>query len=1022
MRPLRLEVEAFGPFATRQVVDFDDVGSEGLFLIWGPTGAGKSFLLDALCFALYGRAASDRPLPQLHSDHARSARPTVQLTFRLGGDEWTVTREAPRWKVRRDGSVDQATSSAVLERRVAGATERVASKVRDVDHVLRERIGLSLDEFRRVVLLPQGRFEQVLKATSAEREALLTSIFGTGIFEEVAESLAASARAHAREVDEVVHAQSRRREAATQEVHRLRLDLPRLDDVEEAMGLLDPGSARVDQSVLDGWVEGLTQVEAALVVRTDEALAQQRATRAEADATSRRQAAWDTRAALVSTRDALVAQTDAIAAAREQAAAAERAERVVARLDTAERTDRLLVEARAGLDAVAGRVADAFSAVPAPVGPVQAIARTEAADVLAADDGWLHDAAEITVEARRAVRDAGKALTKAEAAAAASVEAQTAAEAASAQVATLVQQIAQAADADTEAQAAEAAATDAAVRQPVVAAEAARLDGLLAASDRLPAAIAAVAEAEAVHAAAVDAAQAARDASLDLRARQLDGMAAELAADLADGDPCPVCGAAEHPSPADPVDGAPTRADVDRAETVASMATERREAARVALEARRAEHAQVLATAGEASTDRATVDAAREAARAEGQHLAALVAAGAAARTARERRAELVTAATEERARAERLVVEHHERARASATRADELLGQAAAVIGDGRGTDCAQRAQQALDRLIRELVSLADVRRDLAVAHAAATEAATALAQALEEEAFSDGGAVRTARLGRTERRELAARVDVWDSESARVAVELAHETLADLPDERPDAGPARARAAEAEARAQALVEAKVRVGTAHERVTSLVAQHGDDAAVLAVAEAEAEVRHRLAEICSGRGGDRVSLQRWVLGAHFATICERANRRLEVMTAGRYALRVHTGSTRGAGAGLDLRVLDAHTGEEREVASLSGGETFQASLALALGVADVVSERTGGIALDVLFVDEGFGTLDPDSLHLALDELDRLRAGGRMVGVISHVAGLRERIQSGLEVRRGRDGSTVHVGSTPVA
>ena len=122
MRPLRLEVEAFGPFATRQVVDFDDVGAEGLFLIWGPTGAGKSFLLDALCFALYGRAASDRPLPQLHSDHARGTRPTVRLTFRLGGDEWTVTREAPRWKVRRDGSVDQATSSAVLERRVAGAT------------------------------------------------------------------------------------------------------------------------------------------------------------------------------------------------------------------------------------------------------------------------------------------------------------------------------------------------------------------------------------------------------------------------------------------------------------------------------------------------------------------------------------------------------------------------------------------------------------------------------------------------------------------------------------------------------------------------------------------------------------------------------------------------------------------------------------------------------------------------------------------------------------------------------------
>ena len=182
-------------------------------------------------------------------------------------------------------------------------------------------------------------------------------------------------------------------------------------------------------------------------------------------------------------------------------------------------------------------------------------------------------------------------------------------------------------------------------------------------------------------------------------------------------------------------------------------------------------------------------------------------------------------------------------------------------------------------------------------------------------------------------------------------------------------------------------------------------------------VAEAEHAVRHRLAEVCSGRSGDRVSLQRWVLAAHFATICDRANRRLATMTDGRYTLRVHTGSQRGARAGLDLRVHDAHNDQEREVTSLSGGETFQASLALALGVADVVAERSGGIRLDVLFIDEGFGTLDPDALHLALDELDRLRAGGRMVGVISHVAGLRERIPAGIEVRRERDGSHVRMG-----
>jgi exonuclease SbcC len=111
--------------------------------------------------------------------------------------------------------------------------------------------------------------------------------------------------------------------------------------------------------------------------------------------------------------------------------------------------------------------------------------------------------------------------------------------------------------------------------------------------------------------------------------------------------------------------------------------------------------------------------------------------------------------------------------------------------------------------------------------------------------------------------------------------------------------------------------------------------------------------------------------------------------------------------------------VLDAYTGEEREVASLSGGETFQASLALALGVADTVQAHSGGVGLGALFIDEGFGSLDPDSLQLAMDELDRLREGGRMIGLISHVSALRERIRTGIRVVAGDRGSRVEVGAT---
>lgn len=110
--------------------------------------------------------------------------------------------------------------------------------------------------------------------------------------------------------------------------------------------------------------------------------------------------------------------------------------------------------------------------------------------------------------------------------------------------------------------------------------------------------------------------------------------------------------------------------------------------------------------------------------------------------------------------------------------------------------------------------------------------------------------------------------------------------------------------------------------------------------------------------------------------------------------------------------------MLDAHTGEERKVSTLSGGETFQASLALALAVADAVQHHAGGLRMEALFIDEGFGSLDADALELAMDTLDQLRAGGRSVGVISHVASMRERIRTGVEVVPSEDGSTVRVGA----
>jgi exonuclease SbcC len=174
------------------------------------------------------------------------------------------------------------------------------------------------------------------------------------------------------------------------------------------------------------------------------------------------------------------------------------------------------------------------------------------------------------------------------------------------------------------------------------------------------------------------------------------------------------------------------------------------------------------------------------------------------------------------------------------------------------------------------------------------------------------------------------------------------------------------------------------------------------------------------LADTFAGTGGNnalRMRLSSFVLAARLERVADLANERLALMGEGRYRLQHSDGlAARGARSGLGLRVLDLWTGQTRDTATLSGGEAFMASLALALGLADAVREESGGFDLQTLFVDEGFGTLDDESLEQVMAVLDALREGGRAVGVVSHVAELRSRIPCQITVDKTESGSTVHV------
>jgi exonuclease SbcC len=178
-----------------------------------------------------------------------------------------------------------------------------------------------------------------------------------------------------------------------------------------------------------------------------------------------------------------------------------------------------------------------------------------------------------------------------------------------------------------------------------------------------------------------------------------------------------------------------------------------------------------------------------------------------------------------------------------------------------------------------------------------------------------------------------------------------------------------------------------------------------------------EAAVIERLANSVAGRAPNtlKMNLETFVLAAELEEIVAAANLRLDEKTQGRYRLQhTHSRAARGAASGLGIEVLDAYTGHARPVQSLSGGETFLASLALALGLAEVVTARAGGIRLDTLFIDEGFGSLDADSLEIAMRTLDELRQGGRVIGVISHVETMKDQLPAQLLVEATDQGPSV--------
>ncbi|MCM2391637.1 AAA family ATPase [Streptomyces albipurpureus] len=1050
MRLHRLTITAFGPFSGEQEIDFDALTAGGIFLLHGATGSGKTSVLDAVCFALYGTVPGARQSPgtSLRSDHAAAGVFTeVVLELSVGGRRLEISRRPAQLRPKKNGkglTPERAQSWLREYDEATGQWQALSRSHQEIGEEITQLVGMNRDQFCQVVLLPQGDFARFLRADAEARGRLLGRLFDTRRFAAVEERLAErrrAAEARVRAGDEQLLAVAHRMEQAAGAAGAdwpvpsqqpgdpglgesvltwaaiARSAAGERADIAEHQLLAAESRGTTARSLLDGERElHHLQQRYENAQRRHEALSLHRAEHEQA------QARWERAAKAERVRPALRLRDDA---EHEHQSASRTRESTRGRLPSdmadagAEQLsalERRLRQDLGGLDA-ARRAETRCAAIDEERAELDRRSRDDD-DILAEALGWLDGWDTLRHGCRERITRAQEAATRSGHLAARLGPART--------------RLGAAQERD---------------RLTVRREEAAQR--LLGARD---------------HSAA------AKENWLDLKERRLRGIASELAANLTPGAPCTVCGSAEHPHPA-PLDG-------DRvepaAEDAAYEAYSRAEAAKAAAEREGAVLDESLARARQQARavphtlsggpesaggtgagsvsgasfldpEGASGDLALEADPASGDaagcgpSVAELMSLVSRLEREREQAHDLASglhAAQEaldhaEREHQERLAVRQQVERRTAArtSRRDALDEEQRALsaelerVCDGEG-GVAELAVQ-LERRVEQLAEAAEAARTCDTTAQRLKDADGRLAEAAFQAGFSTPGEAADALLTEAGQRALQQRVDTWSTEAAAVADQLADpQTYAAA--QRPAADPEAAEAAQ-QAAERVLRDAVSRLAAARERcaeLSRLSREAATEVARLGPVRAEYDRVARLAGLTAGTSADnerKMRLESYVLAARLEQVAAAASARLQRMSSGRYTLVHSDARSGGRRAGLGLHVVDSWTGSERDTATLSGGETFFASLALALGLADVVTEEAGGVRLDTLFIDEGFGSLDEQTLDEVLDVLDSLREQDRSVGIVSHVADLRRRIPTQLEVVKQRDGSGVRLLTAPL-
>lgn len=1032
MRPITLTLSAFGPYAGETTLDFSELGAERLFVITGPTGSGKTTVFEAILYALYGKLSKKGMDPaSLRCDFLKpdDDRITfVDFTFEISGKRFHIHRQPKQSVAKKRGSGRRELGQEALLECVGHEDFLPLTKIGEVDRKIVDLVGLDEEQFKKIVMLPQGAFQEFLVSSTKDKIELLRQIFDTSLYDLALQRIKSR-------VSDVTGAYAELKADYRSKTALLQFEAPIAFGEQPSQDVLTQmeALAQADEARQESLQQTVDDANAVYLAALETL---NREAQHNADVRKWQQAEAEL--------TALRARQPQIAALSGQVRAADQARSLADKETRAAEERRLLHQQEETLALARQQAQNAAQQLNAAAQHLaQAEQQKQRAD-LAHDTlpelTTKRDKMNEYVADRAALQQAAQALASAERA-----------------LATLAQDKQRAEAALHTAEAAQEKKQRLQQDQAQQETAIVKLDALLAEERRqyqlLKRFIDLRQERPELAAAQENAATQLASAEKRLaeaRAANRQQLAATLAQELEDGAPCPVCGAVHHPAPAvvpgaqddeaacakvrDQAQGVAANAGAALAQQdkrIAEAWAELQETIPQLTQPEAVPHyAQQLQESGTAHNhQRKEAQAALQQIRNQLAGLAAvekeLEAQKAALNTLREQRTRFV-------AEQSRWQTTHDSKAEAVAAKEKQFGftadAEPAALTREIDAISARhQAAKQALETAQRahEQAQLAQVRATSAQAQAearleelqrSADDHARAFAQA-RNAIFATEADYLSAKADIPRAALLQQEIDAF-SEALTRATTL-HEDLAQrLQDDRTlhdlEAGEARRKEAEQRLNVAKDVLAAHKTRCASNR--ALIAQIAQLLEAFKEMEARYALLGKLRDVLDGKNHFNMRLETFAQAYYFEQMLIGANVRLARMTHGRYSFRrKEMVSDARRQAGLDLDVMDQYTGRARDVSTLSGGESFKASLSLALGLADVVTSESGGVELSTIFIDEGFGTLDEESLDDTVETLISLQDSGRLVGVISHVAELKERIPAHLVVESGSGGSQAH-------